>query len=286
MAWSRNEVGIWYGAWSAMELDAVAKMPNSEVATRLSNVPAQRSLGWEVPVSYVYTARRFTDIGFNDWVVVFFESSLHMARMCSDVKSDAHHTLNRGGELFKFRNIVHQKSFRLNRLPDSYRLIPSAGRGNIHQYNGTNWYLVHMLAESKGEKEVSSKLSAMTIQERLDLLGPEGWESFCLGYLIIEEDFLPSGLCVGRTLNTLDIVGHDWNGTQILAQCKKSSGPMDIPPDFLEACSDVRGRAKLYYFAYGGCLNTPDWIRVFSLEDVKKWGQTEKGSKYLAMFFS
>src|SRR5581483_6676759 len=50
-AWDRNEVGIWYGAWSAEDF---AKAESSkDVAAYLSKLPEQRALGWPVNSHYV-----------------------------------------------------------------------------------------------------------------------------------------------------------------------------------------------------------------------------------------
>lgn len=285
-AWERDEVGIWYGAWSASDLKHALQTDNP--AKYLGGLPVQDRLGWKPSPSYIGAARRFAQqVTSQDWVVVFFDDTLHLARVCSEVSSEADHPLNRGNELFKYRKITAKKFFRLNRLNDSYRLIPSAGRGNVHEYNDTNWHLLELLANYSSEEHVNSAIEGKSIHEKLEMLGPSGWESLCLGYLILEEGFLPTGLRVGGTLRALDIVGRsrEDKGDRIRAQCKKDNGVVDIPQDFLETCKDLLGKAKVYYFAYGGCRNAPEGVRVMDGREIERWGESEKGRSYFTSFF-
>ena len=91
-AWARGEVGIWYGGWSADDW-LMANTPQNDPAAFLSAIPLQARLRWPegVPKSFIDTARRFTDITARDWVLVFFEEALHLARVSSGLASDADH---------------------------------------------------------------------------------------------------------------------------------------------------------------------------------------------------
>jgi hypothetical protein len=63
-AWDRDEIGVWYGSWTAEDLKA-ASSPSStrgEIAANLSALQAQRDLGWDVSASWVDTAQRFKRI--------------------------------------------------------------------------------------------------------------------------------------------------------------------------------------------------------------------------------
>jgi hypothetical protein len=52
-------------------------------------------------------------------------------------------------------------------------------------------------------------LSAPThLTSFFDLLGASAWESFAFAYLILECEFIPTGLSTGRTLPIADIVGR------------------------------------------------------------------------------
>ncbi len=68
-AWKRDEVGIWYGAWSAEDFRTADdhRRTSQQVADLLNDLPAQQKLiecgAWDGPISggYVSTARRFFD---------------------------------------------------------------------------------------------------------------------------------------------------------------------------------------------------------------------------------
>jgi hypothetical protein len=96
----------------------------------------------------------------------------------------------------------------------------------VHEVGATR-ALVKMLAESASEREVFEKFQRLSWDEWLDALGPRGWEALCLGYLILEADFVPTGLDVGGTLPLFDLIGKSRAGNRVYAQCKKnpSSSP-------------------------------------------------------------
>jgi hypothetical protein len=144
--WDRQQVGIWYGAWSADDWRAASGKQNP--ADKLSTVASQRALGWVVPKSFADTVRRFAAISNSDWVFAYFDGELHFARLAGELRSNPEHPLNRKAEIFKYRNVTDKKSFRVRNLPDCFRLLPSAGRGNIHEIHGTNQRLVQSLAAS------------------------------------------------------------------------------------------------------------------------------------------
>jgi hypothetical protein len=175
-----------------------------------------------------------------------------------------------------------QKSFKLSHLPPIFLLLPSAGRANVHEVGGTNRKLVKILAESGDEREACDKIADhMKSENWLSFLGPPAWESVCLGYLIVKEGFLPTGLHVGGTLTDFDIIGHNDKGL-ILAQCKKDEDPQPIDPRFKEACTKYKETSKAYYFAYGGCKgDLPESVEVVSRERMEEWlNQDEKGKRY------
>jgi len=237
--WKRNEVGIWYGAWTADDL-AKARKGNNPLKY-LADVPAQGGLRWGLSNNSLNTAIRFADIPDGHWVILYFGSKLRVAKIRGQLRSEPNHPLNlSSGEVFKFRHIEAKKEFDLEKLPDVYRLIPSAGRGNVHQFNGNYRELVRLLAESPDEQAVQESIRSRPLEEALDLLGDSGWESLCLGYLILEENFVPTGLLLGRTLKDYDIVGRSFeSGQRILAQCKKTPYKVEIEPGFIEASQSL-----------------------------------------------
>src|SRR5690349_15810474 len=120
-AWEKNEVGIWYGAWSSAEFRAALKTDNP--LDHLSAVNQKHGVNWEVPASFLNNAKRFASIEPHDWIVVYFENKLHLAHIRSEMVSSRDHPLNREGELFKYRKVDGKKSFSLNRLPDAFRVL-------------------------------------------------------------------------------------------------------------------------------------------------------------------
>lgn len=290
-AWERNEIGIWYGAWSAKDLHcAIENERNQKPEAFLSQIPIQREM-WEVPKSYVDTAKRLKGIKDDDWVFVCFNDALHLARVDGPLTSYADHVLNQttdqGIELWKFRKVKEKKSFSLSWLPDFYRIIPQAGRGNVHELWGNNWRALQFLAGCKSEDDVREMFKRMSDSDRLDFLGPKAWESFCLGYLILEEQFVPTGLSVGGTLKEFDIVGRNYKtGERILAQCKKDEFPLEIERGFLTAIEGAEQNTKRFYFSYGGCKNAPPPIKVIDKKKIEGWVESEVGKKYLNSFFT
>ncbi len=267
-AWHRDVIGIWYGAWNADDFEKAVGEPDP--ARRLSSLTAQIALGWGVSDAYVSTARRFWGIDEEDRVFTYFDGMIHLARVCSGVLRKPDPDLSRDGNLFKVRKITAKKSFALSRLPDSFRLLSSAGQSNVHEVPGTR-RLIELLAESATEEDVSRGFQALPWGEWLDALGPKGWESLCLGYLILEESFLPTGLGVGYTLPTFDIVGRSQRGYPVLAQCKKNPTPMDAPPEFLRACVEAKSDAHIYFFAYGGTQSVANRFSIVIGDQLKQW---------------
>jgi hypothetical protein len=296
VAWKRNEVGIWYGGWRADDYNAAMHTSSrspADVANFLGELPQHKNnvMHWHdrtgavstsISKGAISTVRRFWDIKETDWVYVYFDEALHFARVCSEARSDDHHELNHLGELFKFRTIRDKKDFTLDKLPDSFRLLPSAGRSNVYEVHGTNRKLVELLAHSKNEEQASSEIALMPWRDWLAILGPGGWESLCLGYLILEEGFVPTGLDVGRTLKTFDIVGRNRDGQRILAQCKKDLSPAKLDDEFLTAALHSTSEDKYFYFAYGGLTGEiPHKISVLTGIKIEGWlDATPKGSWY------
>jgi hypothetical protein len=286
-AWDRNEVGIWYGAWSAPDLEnAIQGSTNTgDISAYLSDLPAQRNLGWNgnLQAGYVNTALRFRNIPNGDWVVLYLSASqeIGLATICSELGSDPKHPFNSCGELFKYRGISDKKTFKLSRLPDAYRLLPTQGRGNIHEFN-TMWEHVKLLADHRTEQDINQVFRQKPFDELLDLLGASAWESFCFAYLILEKDFVPTGLSTGRTLPTADIVGRrKTDGGHIVAQCKKHASPQPVDPDFIGVSESLAPNDAAYYFAYGGCVGeVPKNLQVIDRAFALRWADSQNGRLY------
>ncbi|MBX9658196.1 MAG: hypothetical protein K2X00_06480 [Nitrospiraceae bacterium] len=306
-ALDHGQVGIWYGAWTADDLNDAKSLGNDRWAEYLNmNVSAQKSLVTQLKAEGVKgqigkheidTIKRFIDIPKEDWVVVCIGSQIHLAHVQGALESDLSiaNCLNREHpktnnpkikEVWKFRRLTsEQLTFDLAKLPDFYLLIPQAGRGNIFRLSAYREAL-QILTKHSTEKGVREEFEDMGPEARLNLLGPKEWESFCLGYLIIEERFLPTGLVVGGTLKALDIVGRDEReNTQILAQCKKDQGEITVEQEFRKAAEGREPGAKVFYFAYGGCKDKPAYMHAIGKKEIIEWASSGKGKKYLDSFF-
>jgi hypothetical protein len=270
-AWERDKIGIWYGAWQASDLKKA--LDSHDPAGYLTGLPAQQNVGWPDPSigAYYKTISRFVNIQECDWVWTCFDHRIHFGHASPEIADDP--DFARKQETFKYRTIRDKKSFDLAYLPDSFLLLPSAGRSNVYQLNPEGQgKLINMLASAADQNEVTRKLSGLDLTALLDFLGPATWESVCEAYLIRTEDFLPAGLSVGRTLQNFDIVGRDKMGRRILAQCKKDVHWHAVEQEFIQA-GDAFPDARLFYFAYGGSSTDklPPNTEVLTREHIVRW---------------
>jgi PEGA domain len=283
-AWDRDEVGIWYGAWTAANFAAAREKSSTseEIAAELNDIPAQHKLEWLLKPGVVDTARRFADMPENEWVVVYLRDlqEIGLARVHGQLCSSDSHPFNSGGEPFKYRRIADKKTFKLSRLPDACRLLPTQGRGNVHQFNEM-WEHVKLLAENQNEEDVDLVLSQKPFDELLDLLGASGWESFCFAYLVLEQNFLPTGLSTGRNMPTADIVGRRKNdGSRIIAQCKKHKTPRPMDSDFRSLTVSLGPLDSAFYFAYGGCTDQAPGVQIIDRTFALLSANSDNGGKY------
>jgi hypothetical protein len=183
------------------------------------------------------------------------------------------------GESFKYREICDKKTFKLSKLPDAYRL-PAQGRSNVYQFKSMREH-VRLLADHLNEDAINRAFGEKPFDELLDLLGASAWESFCFAYLIWEEEFVPTGLSIGRTLPKVDIIGRRRNGSHIFAQCKKHPTRQAIDSDFLRLSESLAPDDTAFYFAYGGCVNeAANNIRVIDRKYALQWAETKNGQLY------
>ena len=275
--WQAGELGIWYGAWSADDLS------HARQADDLNALLEQQKLGWKVRKSYYDTAVRFRDIAESDWVLVYLKRQrcLGLAQLGKPLQSRDQHIFNdKDGEVFKFRQITKKKSFFIEELPDAYQLLAAQGRSNVHELPSMRQHAEALLQYNSSE-ELLTYVRTLELSDLLDFLGASGWESFCMAYLIAEHRFLPTGLSPGRTLAVLDLVGRrQSDGARIYAQCKKSNTPVEINEDFLSIAKDS---ALLYFFAFGGVIDAPPQMRVFTKEDAVDWASTTSGKRYVSL---
>lgn len=282
-AWKQGVIGIWYGAWNALQFETTLEKDRKEAGEILSKVNKRAGLDWDLSAGFVDTARRFWTISEQDWVFSYFHDCIHLARVRSGVERSPHPQFTRGNELFKYRYITSQKTFALNRLPDCFRLLSSAGRGNVHQVIGTRM-LIRLLAESKSETEVCGRFQKLSWNDWFEVLGPHGWESLCLGYLILTYNFLPTSLDIGHTLPLFDLIGKTPAGDRIYAQCKKNPTPVELDEEFITIAKGLAKANQVFLFAYGGCVNTPDKVTLLTATELQAWfSGTKDGQKYMRL---
>lgn len=282
-AWEQGIIGIWYGAWKAKQFEATFEADCKKAGETLTAINKRAGLDWEVSPAFIDTARRFWNISDRDWVFSYFQDCIHLAKVRSSVERSAHPQFTRGDELFKYRRIGAQKTFALKNLPACFRLLSSAGRGNVHQVVGTRT-LIRLLAESRTESEACDRFQKLSWADWFDVLGPHGWESLCLGYLILDHGFLPTSLDVGHTLPLFDLIGKNTTGHRIYAQCKKNPLPMKIDEEFESVAEDLAKRDTVFLFAYAGCTNVPGRVRLVTASDLQSWfTQTVKGKNYMQL---
>jgi hypothetical protein len=282
-AWEEGIVGIWYGAWNPEQFEKTLSLSKSEATEILTKINIEAGLNWPIKGSYLDTARRFWRIAETDWVFTYFDDSIHLGRLASTVERVPHSTLTRNNELFKYRRLASRKTFSLSKLPDCFRLLCSAGRGNVHEVPGTA-SLIELLAASDSESDVCARFRSLPWEEWLQVLGPHGWEALCLGYLIVETGFVPTGLDIGRTLPLFDLIGKNRSGHRIYAQCKKDPNRMTIEDGFLESCARLGTDSTVYLFAYNGCVNSPPDAKLITGADLRKWfAENENGRNYMKL---
>jgi hypothetical protein len=289
-SWTKNLVGIWYGAWRSEEFDKLSNRceDDSELRVKLTEINAKRGLKWEITNSMVKTIWRFWGMKeSSDWVFTQYEGCLHVAQIAPGRPFDVAE-VRCDNEVYKARRITNKRSFGLSRLPDCFRLLASAGQANCHEVHGTR-ALIELLCKCKDEDDVRRRWRAMSLSERIDALGPKSWETICEAYLILEQRFLPMGLGAGGTLPVFDLIGRSQDGSFIQAQCKGNRSKVLIDTEFLEQSRQVKPskKRKTFFFAYAGVKNKESDIsdvKVLTNKDVLKWLQTSSsGREYVKL---
>jgi hypothetical protein len=135
--WNAGFVGIWHGSWVPEDLYSASDscrrahgyVAPKALARALNDLMASKGSSSEIKLEDAGAALRFDGLEVGTWVFTFFDRSMHMAQIAANdlvVLSQ----FERNGETFKARPIKNQKAFRLDELPPSFLLLPSAGRGS------------------------------------------------------------------------------------------------------------------------------------------------------------
>lgn len=282
-AWEHGLVGIWYGSWTPDDLErAYGKsrpiIPRS-VKDRLN--ASMRKSGCSIDDNGAHAVIRFDDLPKGAWVFTYFNRALHFAQIADEHLKAGPTSFNVGAETFKRKKIRNAKSFPLAELPEPFMLLAPAGRGNVHRVPSCEG-LVEILRHARNAAEVREQFRGMPWDQWIAALGPKGWESLCLGYLILKHGYLPNGLVVGKTLADFDIVGSLSNGQTVFAQCKNSRGVHRVADSEIDAFRNFVN-AKCFFFAYGDTDRTIDGVEKITGEAMIEWLERDPvGQKYKA----
>lgn len=283
--WGRDTVGVWLtGGLTGLEEAEIENGAAQAIARRLRDDDLNGGSTRTVTVNDVNTARRFRDqIHTDDWVYTCFGAAVHIAQVDSEARAGARDRDNHEMEQFIYREIRNANSFALGPpLPDCFRLLSSQQSTLCHPIAFLPQ--VEMLVASDNEADVQERFRQLSFDEWLNMLGPHGWESFCEGYLILEEGFVPTGLVVGKTLPGLDIIGKNRDDRHaIYAQCKKNpqNEPLDLQA-FHESIQNLPAEVQVFLFAYGGCPDGVDHrVTVLTRDEIVDWlTDTKNGRLY------
>ena len=117
-------------------------------------------------------SRRFlVEMSADEKVVVEYGDALHIATVTDEYRGDPNPSLRDHGELFKCRRIHSRKDFPLERLPSSYRLISTTGRGTIQRIKAYR-PLVELLDRYDTPEGVTEACREMSTEQLLECWSP------------------------------------------------------------------------------------------------------------------
>ncbi len=273
--WNQNLIGVMFGTWTIDDVRAdsggidESKLTHEWLSRYLTDNEPEYKKSWSD------SSRRFlAEMASGDKVVVEFEGALHIATVTDEFEGNPHSLHPKYGEHFKCRRIRERKPpFSLERLPSSYRLISSTGRGAVQRIKAFE-PLVEMLDRWDSPEEVTEACRDMPTEKLLEVLAPKQWEAICAEYLRDTEEVRPLLLAVGSTLKDVDIYGVNRNGKRVLAQCKNDAKPREARTinEWLDSVVASPGD-ELYFFARGGVKGSidADRCRVVDGKEILAW---------------
>ena len=277
--WRKKRVGVMFGTWTIDDvLDDGGGIDKSKLTQewlsqyKTDNEPAYKR-------SWSDSSRRFlVDMSAGHKVAVEFEGALHIATVTNEFTGDPDPSLRNHGEHFKCRRISNPRDFPLGKLPSSYRLISSIGRGAVQRINAYR-PLVEVLDRCETPEEVTEACRKMSTEKLLEVLSPKQWETICAEYLRDTEGVRPLLLAVGSTLKDIDIYGVARGGRRVLAQCKNDAKTRNARTinDWIDGLAAGR-EDKLYFFARGGARGSinDDRCTVVDGNDILAWLRSQE----------
>lgn len=287
--WNEGFVGIWQGQWAPEDLyiasDSCRRTKGyvtpKDLARALNELISSRGGPSDISAEGARAALRFDEMEAGSRVFTFFDRTIHMAQI-AEAELRVLPQFNHNGEIFKAKPIIIKKTFRLAELPPSFLLLPAAGRGSVHEVPSCT-VLLKLLIDHESASEVTAAFDALPWDMWIAALGPKGWESLCLGYLIQEYGFLPTGLSVGGTLADFDIVGRLRSGEPVYAQCKGDPRLHYITPDEGEAFASLPD-GKKFFFARSGVNRELPGVTHLDEPRIVEWlTHSEAGLEYFRL---
>jgi hypothetical protein len=286
--WHAGHIGIWYGSWLPEDLVQACDACRSggwvrpqPLADELNRMMSANDSSSRIEPEGASASLRFEGLEVGTWVFTYFDRAVHLAQIAAEdpivLPQFAYH-----GETFKAKLIQNRKTFRLGELPPSFLLLPSAGRGNVHKVPSCST-LLELLRSHDSAADVSRAFDSLQWDCWISALGPKGWEALCLGFLIQEYGFLPTGLSVGGTLAAFDIVGRLRSGESVYAQCKGTPTRHPIASNEEEAFASV-DNARKFFFARSGVSRELPGVTHLDQAAVVEWlTHSDRGIEYLRL---
>ena len=282
--WSECLVGVMFGTWTLNDVsDGAGGVDEGKIT--------QEWLSKYLPTNQRYYKRQWSDasrrflveMSADEKVVVEFGDALHIATVTDEYRGDPNPSLRDHGEHFKCRRIHSRKDFPLERLPSSYRLISTTGRGTIQRIRAYK-PLVELLDRYDTPEEVTEACREMSTEQLLEVLSPKQWETICAEFLRDTEGMRALLLAVGSTLKDIDIYGVNHEGKRILAQCKNDTRARDAKTinDWTEnVVADPED--LLYFFARGGVKDqlSDDRCKIVDGKDILWWLDSPSQKHYV-----
>jgi hypothetical protein len=287
--WNEGFVGIWQGQWTPEDLEKAANscrptkgyVTGEGLARALNELISSRGSPSNISPQGAGAALRFEEMLAGIWVFTCFDRAIHMAQI-AEAELRVLPQFNHNGEIFKAKPIMAKKTFRLAELPPSFLLLPSAGRGSVYKVPSCS-VLLKLLVDHESASEVTAAFDVLPWDMWIAALGPKGWESLCLGYLIQEHRFLPTGLSVGGTLADFDIVGRLRSGETVYAQCKGDPRLHYITLDEGEAFASLPD-GKKFFFARSGVNRKLPGVTHLDEPLIVEWlTHSEAGLEYFRL---
>ena len=181
--WNQKRIGVMFGTWTIHDVRAdsggidESKITHEWLSGYLTaNEPKYKKIWSDAAYRFL------VEMAAGDKVVVEFEGMLHIATVTDEFEGDPNPKLRDHKEHFKCRCISNPKPFSLEKLPSSYRLISSTGRGAVQRIRAYE-PLVELLNKCSTPEEVTKACRDMSTERLLEVISPSQWEAICAEYL-------------------------------------------------------------------------------------------------------